>query len=102
MKAEGRRLLGRRDGSCSGLFLVSNKQASEYCLALTAQGKGWGRVARGTPGYADRELKVHKGAKLEAAVAYAHDMFAGGRSILKLMTHDRSKQRLDAWEESAR
>jgi serine/threonine protein kinase len=100
VKAKGRRLLGRRDGS--GLFLVSNQQASEYCRALTAKGKGWGRVARGTPGYADRELKVHKGAKLEAAVAYAYDMFAGGRSILKLMTHDRSKQRLDAWEESAR
>jgi hypothetical protein len=97
VKAKGRRLLGRKDNS--GLCLVSNQQASEYCLALTQQGKGWGRVAGGTPGYADSKLK---GATLEAEVAYAYDMFAGGRSILKLMTHDRSKQRLAAWEESAR
>ncbi len=47
VKVKGRRLLGSRDAG-SGLWLVSNLQASEYCRALTAQAKGWGRIARGT------------------------------------------------------
>jgi hypothetical protein len=97
VKAKGRRLRGRKDTS-SGLCLVSNLQASEYCRALTVQGRGWGRVAGGTPGYADQALKGN----LKPDEAYAYDMFAVGRSVLKLLTHDRSKQRLPAWEDSAR
>jgi hypothetical protein len=79
--------------------LVSNLHASEYCRALIAQGKGWGRVAGGTFGYSDQELK---GQKLTSEEAYAYDMFAGGRSVLKLMTHKPKQERLQDWEHRAR
>jgi hypothetical protein len=98
VKAKGRRLLGSRDAS-SGLCLVSNLHASEYCRALIAQGKGWGRVAGGTFGYSDQE---RKGQQLTSEEAYAYDMFAGGRSVLKLMTHKPKQERLQDWEHRAR
>ena len=98
LKVTGRKLSGKLHAS-SGLLLVANQRASDFCQALTAQGKGWGRVGGGTPGYADEELK---GTKLEAEQAYAYDMFAAGRSVLKLMTSERCMRRLTAWEESAR
>ena len=96
-KAKGRRLLGKRDPS-SGLCLVSNQQATVYCRALAEQRRGWGRVAGGTPGYADKALK---GEQLEPDKAFAYDMFAVGRTVFKLLTHDRRKQRLADWDDSA-
>jgi hypothetical protein len=98
VKAKGRRLLGSKDAS-SSLCLVSNLQASRYCRALTEQGKGWGRVAGGTFGYSDQE---RKGQTLTSEEAYAYDMFAGGRSVLKLMTHKPKQERLQDWEHRAR
>ena len=98
VQAKGRKLHGSRDAS-SGLYLVSNQSASEYCRALTEQGKGWGRVAGGAFGYADQNFK---GQKLTSKDAYAYDMYAGGRSILKLLTHKPKEEGLQAWEDRAR
>ena len=103
MKAKGRKLFGRRDAA-SDLCLVSNLQASTFCRALAASGKGWGLVAQagGTFGYADIKLNPRKqGQELTSKDAYAYDMFAAGRSILKLLTR-KHKQNLQAWEDSAR
>ena len=99
VKVKGRKLFGSRDAS-SGLSLLSNRRVSEYCLALSNQDKGWGRVSQagGTFGYADQK---HKGQKLTLEGCYAADMFAGGRCVLKLMTHKRSNERLEDWEHRA-
>ena len=100
VKAKGRRLVGRSNDAGSGLCLVSNKQASDFCRTLTEQATGLGRVARAraTFGYADQKFS---GKHLTPEDAYAYDMYAGGRSVLKLLTYRRDKQNLEAWEESA-
>jgi hypothetical protein len=95
-KAKGCKLYGSRDAS-SGLRLVSNGRVSDFCSALSRQNRGWGRVSQagGTFGYADQK---HQGQKLTPEACYSGDMFAGGRCVLKLMTHNRNHERLEAWE----
>jgi len=97
VKRHGRRLVGKKDPD-SRLFLVSNQRTSDYCRALTEQGMYWGRNAGGTPGYADQALK---GGLLTPEHAYAYDIFAVGRTVLKLLTHDRRRQSLTDWVDSA-
>ena len=97
VRAKGRRLFGIRHAS-SGLYLISNQLVSDYCRAINEQGKGWGRVAGGTFGYADQQLKGHT---LTSEEGYAYDMYAGGRSILKQLTHKPKEERLQAWERRA-
>jgi hypothetical protein len=99
-KAKGSKLKGSRDAS-SGLSLVSNGRVSDFCSALYSRNQGWGRVSQagGTFGYADQK---HQGQKLTPEACYSGDMFAGGRCVLKLMTHKRNNhERLEAWDRRA-
>jgi hypothetical protein len=48
-------------------------------------------------GYADQGARKNKG-KLEQDEGYAYDSFAFGRSVLKLLCHDRRKHSIEDWE----
>ena len=101
-KTKRRKLRGGKDTS-SGLIIVSCQQVSEFCRNLTEQGGGLGRLTgEGTFGYADQALwgRNLKGL-IEPDAAYAYDIFAFGRSVLKRLSHDPRKQSIHLWEASA-
>ena len=95
---KGRKLRGKRDKS-SGLFVVTNQQVSDFCLALTEQKRGLGRLGGGTFGYADQGASLG-GKIVDEEAAYAYDMYAFGRAVLKRLSHNPRKCLTD-WEKSA-
>ena len=95
---KGRKLRGLRDKS-SGLFVVTNHQVSDFCRTLTEQQRGLGRLGGGTFGYADQGASLG-GKIVDKEAAFAYDMYAFGRAVLKRLSHD-PRECLKDWEKRA-
>ena len=97
--AKCRKLGGSKDTS-SGLFLVTNQQAVGFCRWLFENGKTLVTFTGGTHGYADPNTVFKK--CIESDLAYAYDIYAFGRSVLKTLSHDPLKMDRNTWNVRAR
>lgn len=96
-KTTGRVLIGVRHNS--QLFVISNQKVSDFCAAHFEQGKGFGRVCKGTYGYSNQAAQHGKYVTEEGG--FGEDMYGFGRSLLKEMSHDPKRETLCAWETRA-
>lgn len=100
-KANGRILRGIRHSS-TGLFIVANLYATNYCRTLTEKGTGWGRVCKGSFGIADQAAGIWTcRGPLPVDEAYAEDMFQFGRTMLQLMSFNQHNDSIESWEKRA-
>ena len=81
----------------SGLSLVSYQQVTEFCRRLKGESRGLVRLGSGTYSYKDQRLPQ---GLLAPELAFAHDRYAFGRSLLKRLCYD-SNERLEDWEARA-
>ena len=85
------------------LYVISNQQILDFCVAHYEQGKGLGRVCKGTVGYSDQaalELRLQQ-KFISEEDGFREDLYAVGRSLLKELSYDPHKEQLRVWNQRA-